>query len=92
MEFVGFEDRWCAAPQVQVADFALLPQQVGDQFDLLEEDLQVGTDRGMTPDDLGMAAAKPAQAVAEGNVDIERQRQPRIELGEPLAVRRRLDL
>ena len=39
-----------------------------------------------------MAAAKPAQAVAKWNVDIERQRQSRIKLSEPMAIRLRRHL
>jgi hypothetical protein len=80
-----------AAAEMQMANGEALRQRVRDQRDLPVQGGQVGTDRLVAVDYLGVATAEPAHRVAERDADVERQRHRRIELTEPVAIARPVD-
>ncbi|MCH8930424.1 MAG: biosynthetic arginine decarboxylase [Proteobacteria bacterium] len=82
----GLQDGRRAAAKVDVADPMTPGEQAGDPIHLAQQQLEIGRDRRVAPHHLGVAAAEPAQAVAKRNVEVERQRQRRVEAAEPGAV------
>ncbi len=68
------QHRRAAAAPVQVAGCEAAGQGVRDQPDLGRQRVEVGADRLVAVDDLGVAAAEPAHLVAERDVEVERQR------------------
>ena len=85
-EIVRREDIRAAAAEVNVTDRQARPDAARREIDLAPEQLNIGRHRPVTAHDLGVAAAEPAQRVAEGNVNVERGPLAGIELLQPPAI------
>jgi hypothetical protein len=80
-----------AAAEVDVLNPVPSSQRRGDEVQLTQHQIEIGGDRLVAPGHRGVTGAIPAEAMAERQVDVERERQIRRQCPEPAAILRRPD-